>query len=168
VPLNSQPSSPCTRLRSIVDSLSLHRYILRVGSNIKEHIHGHIFILRKSTHCFIDLAGFPLHLLFVTRAHRFISFLTPYPMAPSEDEAMTPLSDGEDDLFGDDEPEVANVRELSDRELDSGDDEDRDDRERKADEEDQYEREAQIQEIRLMRHGLPNPVDEEAGHLVQY
>lgn len=88
-------------------------------------------------------------------------------MAPSDDEAMTPLSDGEDDLFGDDEPEVAKVRELSDRELDSGDDEDRDDREPRADEEEPQnaERDAQIQEIKLMRHGLPNPVDEEVSSI---
>jgi len=88
-------------------------------------------------------------------------------MAPSEDEAMTPLSDGEDDLFGDDEPEVAKVRELGDRDLDSGDDEDRDDRHPRADEQElQYaERDAQIQDVKLMRHGLPTPVDEELSFL---
>jgi len=70
-----------------------------------------------------------------------------------------------DDLFGDEEEgEAENVRELSDRELDSGDDEGRNDRAPRKDEEDVDEtahREARILECKLYRHPLPKPFDGE-------
>ena len=51
-------------------------------------------------------------------------------MASSEeDDVMDNAADLEDDLLGDDDEEpIEKVRELSDRELDSGDDEERNDR----------------------------------------
>ena len=74
-------------------------------------------------------------------------------------------ADLEDDLFGDDDEEpTENVRELSDRDLDSGDDEDRDDRgPRNEPEEIEYggEKEVRIQESTVYRHPVPKPQDGE-------
>lgn len=71
-----------------------------------------------------------------------------------------------DDLFGGSEDEEQ-VRELSDRELDSGDDEDRDDRAApKADaEEMDYDtmRDARILDSTVWRHPVPNPADGEVS-----
>lgn len=71
-----------------------------------------------------------------------------------------------DDLFGDDE-EVesppAKVRELDDEELDSGDDENRHDREREGLEEDgaadAVTREVVVVNGNVARHQIPNPSD---------
>ena len=82
----------------------------------------------------------------------------------SEDDLMDSAGDLGDDLFGDDGDEglQKEVRELSDRELDSGDDEDRKDRATKEDSVDHAnQREARIQESTLLRHPLPKPADGE-------
>jgi RNA polymerase-associated protein LEO1 len=84
----------------------------------------------------------------------------------SEDDVMDAAEDSNDDLFGE-EDEVApeRVRELSDRELDSGDDEGRYDRAEgklEAEEVDSDSgRFARIQETTIWRHPLPKPVDGE-------
>lgn len=79
----------------------------------------------------------------------------------SEDDIMDAGAEGDDDLFGDDDDAPADkVRELSDRELDSGDDEDRRDRAPREDDVDVNDsREARIMETTLWRHPVPNPVD---------
>ncbi|CZT48148.1 related to LEO1 Extremely hydrophilic protein [Rhynchosporium secalis] len=79
----------------------------------------------------------------------------------SEDDLIDPVVDGDDDLFGDDDEAPAeNVRELSDRELDSGDDEDRRDRARGDEDGDVGDsREARVMETTLWRHPVPKPVD---------
>jgi len=87
-------------------------------------------------------------------------------MASSEeDDVIDNSADLEDDLFGDDDEEPAErVRELSDRELDSGDDEERKDRVARNDaEEVDYGdgRDVQIQESTVWRHPVPKPVDGE-------
>ncbi|KAJ8061107.1 hypothetical protein OCU04_010181 [Sclerotinia nivalis] len=88
----------------------------------------------------------------------------------SEDEVMNNISDVEedDDLFGDvpdEEPETAPPRMLSDAELDSGDDEGRDDRApNKEDEEElpaEDTRNARILEADIFRHPVPRPSDGE-------
>lgn len=88
-------------------------------------------------------------------------------MSSSEDEVMNnEVEVEEDDLFGDEDEEApANKpRELSDEELDSGDDEDRDDRERKegtGEADEGQSKELRISEQTVWRHPLPNPVDNE-------
>ena len=87
-------------------------------------------------------------------------------MASSEeDDVMDNAADLEDDLFGDDDEEpIEKVLELSDRELDSGDDEERNDRAPRDDaEEIDYAdgRDVQIQESTVWRHAVPKPVDGE-------
>lgn len=86
----------------------------------------------------------------------------------SEDEVLNNISDidEDDDLFGDvpdEEPETAPPRMLSDAELDSGDDEGRDDRvpEREDDDELPAEdtRNARILENDIFRHPVPRPSD---------
>ncbi|PMD48507.1 hypothetical protein L207DRAFT_627227 [Hyaloscypha variabilis F] len=91
-------------------------------------------------------------------------------MASSEeDDVMENSADLEDDLFGDDDEEpTEKVRELSDRELDSGDDEERNDRAPRDDaEEVDYGdgRDVQIQESTVWRHPIPKPVDGELNTL---
>jgi len=76
----------------------------------------------------------------------------------------------DDDLFGsDDGEEETRVRELSDRELDSGDDEGRSDRApKKADaEEVDYDtgREARVLDSDIQRHALPKPIGGEVSLL---
>ncbi|KAG4442751.1 hypothetical protein IFR05_001768 [Cadophora sp. M221] len=86
----------------------------------------------------------------------------------SEDDVMDAGVDADDDLFGDDDEAPAdNVRELSDRELDSGDDEDRRDRAPRADEDGDAgdSREAQVLETTLWRHPVPKPADGELNAL---
>jgi RNA polymerase-associated protein LEO1 len=85
----------------------------------------------------------------------------------SEDDPMDPAEDVEDDLFGDeDDGPAIKERELSDRELDSGDDEDRDDRvTRAAEVEDDTGRDARIMESTIWRHPLPKPFDGEVRFL---
>jgi RNA polymerase-associated protein LEO1 len=98
-------------------------------------------------------------------------------MASSEeddvmDNAADLEDDLEDDLFGDDDEEepIEKVRELSDRELDSGDDEERNDRAPRDDaEEIDYGngRDVQIQESTVWRHAVPKPVDGEVrSHII--
>jgi len=74
----------------------------------------------------------------------------------------------EDDLFGDesgDEVEQpTKVRELSDQELDSGDDEGRSDREPEREEIDYISgRDARVLDQTIWRHPLPKPADGEVG-----
>jgi RNA polymerase-associated protein LEO1 len=81
----------------------------------------------------------------------------------SEDDPMDPAEDVEDDLFGDeDDGPTIKAQELSDRELDSGDDEDRGDRvHRAAEVDDDSGRDARIMESTIWRHPLPKPFDGE-------
>lgn len=86
-------------------------------------------------------------------------------MASSEeDDVMQEVADGDEDLFGGDADDVPEekTRELSDRELDSGDDEDRNDR-APVEEEVDYEggRDARVLESTIWRHPLPKPTDGE-------
>lgn len=82
----------------------------------------------------------------------------------SEDDVMDTAGDADDDLFGSEEG-GEKVRELSDRELDSGDDQDRYDRApAKPDSEDiEYasNRDTRVLASTLWRHPLPNPADGE-------
>jgi RNA polymerase-associated protein LEO1 len=86
----------------------------------------------------------------------------------SEDDVLNSEPElGEDDLFGDEadeEPKADEVRELDDEELDSGDDENRDDRRQKR-QEDLLDEGAtydlRISEQIVSRHPLPKPVDGE-------
>lgn len=78
---------------------------------------------------------------------------------------MDTAGDMDDDLFGS-EDGGAKVRELSDRELDSGDDENRFDRvhEKAGEAEVDYSgREARILGTTVWRHPLPNPADGEVS-----
>ncbi|KAI0997568.1 hypothetical protein K3495_g10619 [Podosphaera aphanis] len=90
----------------------------------------------------------------------------------SEDDLMTNGIEEDGDLFGDDEEiddaSAPKKRELSDRELDSGDDEDRNDRiQQTVEEETGYESgtEARILEATLWRHPIPKPLDGELNTL---
>lgn len=79
---------------------------------------------------------------------------------------MNTEPDLEEDLFGDEEDEVAEKpRELSDEELDSGDDEGREDRTK---DEGGYKavldkEELRVEEKVLYRHPLPKPLDGEVN-----
>lgn len=80
------------------------------------------------------------------------------------------LNDLEGDLFGDDEDggaaaEKEQARELSDNELDSGDDEGRDDRaaEKAEDDDGPENRTAVVQEATCIRHPVPSPSDGEVS-----
>lgn len=80
-------------------------------------------------------------------------------MASSEDDMMDTVPDEVEDLFDDDDDEEP-IRQLSDRELDSGDDEGRDDRAPKEDELDvDSGREARIIDTTIFRHPVPKPAD---------
>lgn len=72
----------------------------------------------------------------------------------------------EDDLFGDDDGEVQPVRQLSDEELDSGDDEDRNDRTQNDDMDVDTgpTRAARIMDVELGRQTVPLPADGEVSH----
>lgn len=87
----------------------------------------------------------------------------------SEDDVMEDAGDLDDDLFGSEaENPDAGVRGLSDRELDSGDDEDRNDRapERDAEEIDHdSQRNARVLDSTVWRHPLPKPSD---GEVIWY
>lgn len=82
----------------------------------------------------------------------------------SEDDIMDIAGDVVDDLFGS-EDGGEKVRELSDRELDSGDDEDRDDRAPAKPDHDDIEynsdRDTRVLASTVWRHPLPNPADGE-------
>ena len=84
--------------------------------------------------------------------------------SPSEDDVMV---EERDDLFGSEDGSAEHVREFSDRELDSGDDEDRIERTAsKADaEEMDYDtmRDARILDSTIWRHPLPTPVKGEVS-----
>lgn len=88
-------------------------------------------------------------------------------MSSSDDEIIDPVADGEDDLFGsEDEAPAEKARELSDRELDSADDEDRYDRAHKldaAEPDNDGGRDARIQDSTVWRHPLPKPADGEVS-----
>jgi hypothetical protein len=91
-------------------------------------------------------------------------------MSSDEADMIDKTAEGEmdDDLFGDEDQSdgpAEKVRELSDRELDSGDDDDRNDRApRKAAEEvDEEGRTAQIMDATVWRHPLPKPADGEVS-----
>lgn len=90
-------------------------------------------------------------------------------MASSEEDVMDNASLAEDDLFGSGDDVTENkVRELSDRELDSGDDEDRDDRARARSQSGEIEDDApesRILEVKLQRHPLPRPSDGEVSSI---
>jgi RNA polymerase-associated protein LEO1 len=87
----------------------------------------------------------------------------------SEADMMDNTAEGEvdDDLFGSEDQSdgpAEKVRELSDRELDSGDDEDREDRvppKAEAEEVDYGGRDARILDSTVWRHPLPKPADGE-------
>ncbi|RDW75051.1 hypothetical protein BP6252_06193 [Coleophoma cylindrospora] len=88
----------------------------------------------------------------------------------SEDDLMDTAADLEDDLFGDDDDNVSEKnRELSDRELDSGDDEGRNDRAHNRGDEDENNattgREARILDSTLWRQPWPKPFDGEFDEL---
>jgi RNA polymerase-associated protein LEO1 len=87
-------------------------------------------------------------------------------MASSDDDAMDTVADEVEDLFDDDEDDGEDqTRQLSDRELDSGDDEGRDDRAPKGAEIDyDTERDARIIETTVWRHPLPKPADGEVRY----
>ncbi len=93
-------------------------------------------------------------------------------MASSEDEDLMDNTDGGgDDLFGevsdDDDAPVENARELSDRELDSGDDEDRNDRApEEEDEERGPSRKVKVVDLDIWKHNLPKPSDGEVGFIL--
>ena len=73
----------------------------------------------------------------------------------------------EDNLFGDeDEAGTPPARVLSDRELDSGDDEDREDRIRQDEEIGPDQREARVMETDVVPHPIPNPSDGEVSGLL--
>ncbi|KAF4637427.1 hypothetical protein G7Y89_g648 [Cudoniella acicularis] len=91
-------------------------------------------------------------------------------MSSSEDDVMNAEPDVEDDLFGDEEEAaIENPRELSDEELDSGDDENRYDRAQKTGDAEENQaggsQELRISENTIWRHPLPKPVDEEFNSL---
>jgi RNA polymerase-associated protein LEO1 len=99
-------------------------------------------------------------------------------MSSSEDDILQEVEGLEDDLFGSDEgegegegegnQEENKLRELSDRELDSGDDEGRSDRapEKETGELEYDEtRDARILDSTIWRHPLPKPVGGEVSLL---
>lgn len=93
-------------------------------------------------------------------------------MASSEeDDVLDTVADGDEDLFGgdDDDTPAEKNRELSDRDLDSGDDEDRNDRAPQEEEVD-YEggRDARVLESTIWRHPLPKPIDGEVSACQTY
>ena len=84
----------------------------------------------------------------------------------SEDDVIDNGGEGDDDLFGSEDGSAEKVRELSDRELDSGVDEDRNDRAlptAEGDEVDYVTKEAQVLDSTVWRHPLPNPADGEVS-----
>ncbi|PBP18655.1 hypothetical protein BUE80_DR010550 [Diplocarpon rosae] len=89
----------------------------------------------------------------------------------SEDDIMGSTAELEDDLFGDDDDEnepVSKARELSDHELDSGDDEERMDRAPRAEAEEvdlEDSRDARVLETTVWRHPIPKPADGEYNAL---
>lgn len=92
-------------------------------------------------------------------------------MASSEDDVLNSEPDLEDDLFGDEdvdeEPKAQKSRQLSDDELDSGDDEDRQDR-RPRQKSIHTELEGATEDVEVMgqivyRHPLPKPSDDEVS-----
>jgi hypothetical protein len=123
----------------------------------------------------LDVCLFIVALLLNIPIHEVKALLSRYPRllrftrqtntmaSSSEDDPMDPAEDVEDDLFGDeDDGPTIKARELSDRELDSGDDEDRDDRiHRAAEVDDDSGRDARIMESTIWRHPLPKPFDGE-------
>jgi RNA polymerase-associated protein LEO1 len=99
-------------------------------------------------------------------------FLLPLKMAATED-PVDLFGEDEDDLFGDeDEVRSEQERALSDRELDSGDDEDRNDRaaghmDDMAQQIGTHDREARILDADFPRQAVPTPTDGEASLIKQ-
>lgn len=88
-------------------------------------------------------------------------------MASSEDDMVNTPGGLEDDLFGsDDDAPVEKTRDLSDEDLDSGDDEGRRDRapREEPEEDDSNDRVARVLETTVSRHVLPQPFDGEVGN----
>jgi len=86
---------------------------------------------------------------------------------------MDNASIADDDLFGSDDEVADNkVRQLSDKELDSGDDEGRNDRARprslSREGEDDPEKNAVILDAIVARHLVPKPLDEEVRPCVEF
>jgi RNA polymerase-associated protein LEO1 len=86
-------------------------------------------------------------------------------MALSEPEDVADLF-GDDELFGDEDAKSEQERRLSDRELDSGDDEDRDDRapdhlDEEAAQTSPNDRDARIMDLAFPRQSIPNSTDGE-------
>lgn len=83
----------------------------------------------------------------------------------SEDELVNTPGSDQDDLFGSDDEivETTKTRNLSDEDLDSGDDEGRRDRlpSEQGDDQEPEGRVARILETDIARHPLPKPVDGE-------
>lgn len=92
-------------------------------------------------------------------------------MASSDEDVMDNDSLG-DDLFGsEDDAGETKVRELSDRELDSGDDEDREDRARArslSEEAEDNAPPARILDLKMQRHPVPRPSDGEVRSVFNY
>jgi RNA polymerase-associated protein LEO1 len=89
-------------------------------------------------------------------------------MSDTEDPADL-FGEGEDDLFGDeDDAQSEQERALSDRELDSGDDEDRNDRAPEPMDDfgqqiGTHDREARIMDADFARQAVPKPTNGQAG-----
>jgi hypothetical protein len=117
--------------------------------------------------CFLFLLVVTITFIRGLKLLQFLPFsLQPLKMADTEDPADL---FGEDDLFGDeDEAQSEQERALSDRELDSGDDEDRNDRAAEhtddmAQQIGTHDREARIMDADFARQGVPRPTDGQAG-----
>ena len=86
-------------------------------------------------------------------------------MESSEDDRIDSPGGLEDDLFGSDDDAPVAPKNLNDEELDSGDDEGRQDRRPRddAEEDDTEGRVARILETTVARHVLPKPINDEVG-----
>lgn len=84
--------------------------------------------------------------------------------ATAEVDSMNFVEDDEDDLFGDGGSEVEE-RELSDRELDSGDDEDRNDRTPAVDQDVEMDdgKDLNVMDASIARHIIPKTSDGEVS-----
>lgn len=93
-------------------------------------------------------------------------------LTPSEDEVVDNASGLEDDLFGDESGEEdaqpTKAQELSDEELDSGDDEGRSDRETEREKTDHTGRDSRVLVQSVWRHTLPKPSDGEVRSSKNY
>lgn len=128
----------CNRFTPIVSEPTLDYFIISEGSNA-----------RPATNQVRKLPR-------TTQTHRKIAIMS------SEPEDFVE----EDNLFGDDdEAGTPAARELSDRELDSGDDEERDDRARQDEEVLPEQGEARVMDAYVVPHPIPSPTDGEVSVL---